>query len=104
MNISEQLNRISKMETLLDKCSEGMAEFEASLEKYEALREKIKELSAYYSSPEWMSDYDDSNSGKLPRGLKCGVLSEDAVFDLLTDERRIAIQMMETALKVLKGE
>ena len=51
-----------------------------------------------------MSDYDDSNSGKLPKGLKCGVLSEDAVYDLLTDERRIAIQMMETALTILKGE
>ena len=99
-----QIERIKKMEALLDECSEGIAGFEPALEKFAALQEKIKELSAYYSSPEWMSDYDDSNIGKLPKSLKCGVLSEDAVFDLLTDERRIAIQMMETALTILKGE
>ena len=99
-----QIERIEKMEALLNECSEGIAGFEPALEKFAALQEKINELSAYYSSPEWMSDYDDSNSGKLPKGLKCGVLSEDAVFDLLTDERRIAIQMMETALTILKGE
>jgi len=99
-----QVKRIEKMESLLDECSAGIEEFEAALEKYEAMQTKLNELSAYYSSPEWMSDYDDSNSGKLPKGLKCGVLSEDAVFDLLTDERRIAIQMMETALTILKGE
>ena len=99
-----QIERITSMEQLLDECTAELAEFCTNLDKLEATLQKLRKLSAYYSSPEWMSDYDDSNSGKLPKNLKCGVLSEDAVFDLLTDERRIAIQMMETALTILKGE
>ena len=99
-----QTERIEKMEALLDECSEGIAGFEPALEKFATLQKKIKELSAYYSSPEWMSDYDDSNSGKLPKGLKCGVLSEDAVFDLLTEEHNLAIEMAELSLKIIKGD
>ncbi len=99
-----QIERIVKMEALLDECSAGMEEFESALEKFEATREKLNELSRYYSSPEWMSDFDDSNNGKLPKGLKCGVLSEDAVYNLLSTEHSIALQMMETSLKIMKGE
>ena len=99
-----QIERITSMEQLLDECTAELAEFCTTLDKLEATLQKLRKLEAYYSSTEWMSDYDDSNSGKLPQNLKCGVLSEDAVFDLLTDERRIAIQMMETALTILKGE
>lgn len=99
-----QIERIEKMEALLDECTDEIKTFRGALNKYISARKKISELSAYYSSPEWMSDYDDSNSGKLPKGLKCGVLSEDAVFDLLSEEHNLAIEMAELSLKILKGD
>ncbi|MBQ3516767.1 MAG: DUF4298 domain-containing protein, partial [Lachnospiraceae bacterium] len=39
---------------------------------------------AYYGSDIWRKDYEDDESGKLPADLKRGVLSEDAVYHLLT--------------------
>ena len=46
---------------------------------------KIEELRNYYESSEWLSDYNDSNEGRLPDNLKCGVLSEDGVYNMLME-------------------
>ena len=75
----EQIARITYMEALLDRCIREIHN--------EALRPSlsplIRELSDYYSSPLWLKDLDDDRAGKLPSDLKRGVLSEDAVYDLL---------------------
>ena len=44
----------------------------------------LERLVAYYSSPDWMRDHDASDEGLLPTRSSPRVLSEDAVFDLLT--------------------
>ena len=98
-----QIERIEKMESQLDECAAVVREFSGALEKFEAIQGKIAELSQYYGSAEWFSDFDDSNSGKLPTGLKCGVLSEDAVFNLLADNNALAIDMLELVTKILKS-
>lgn len=97
-----QIERIEKMESLLDKCAAVVCEFSDALEKFEAIQEMIGKLSRYYGSAEWFSDFDDSNSGKLPDGIKCGVLSEDSIYDLLAENRALAIEMLEVATKILK--
>lgn len=40
-----------------------------------------------------MRDFEDDSAGKLPRDLRRGVLSEDAVYDLLTDHDRLLKRM-----------
>ena len=40
---------------------------------------------SYYASRQWMTDFEDDAQGKLPPDLKRGVLSEDAVYNLLAD-------------------
>lgn len=97
-----QIERIERMESILDKSTGAISELAAAIEKYSALIGNITELSKYYGSAEWFSDVGDSNNGKLPKDLKCGVLSEDAVYDLLTDNRTLAITMLEVATKILK--
>lgn len=99
---SEQIRRITKAEEQLDKASSVLKELEAALEKYIAARGDIDRLIEYYESPEWLRDFDDSNSGKLPRGLKCGVLSEDAVYDMLSDDKRLAELMRDISRVVLE--
>lgn len=46
---------------------------------------KIKLLNDYYTSREWLHDYELDEQGLLPPGLKRGVLSQDAVYDLLEE-------------------
>ena len=62
------------------------------VEKYEKLfdevtsvpdEEKLRLLEAYYTSGEWQEDYEADERGEFPPDLKRGVLSQDALYDLL---------------------
>ena len=47
--------------------------------------EKLRLLDAYYTSSQWREDYEADERGELPPDLKRGVLSQDAMYDLLED-------------------
>lgn len=81
MNRDEQIARITHMEQILNKAEEAIR---VLLE----LHPQIEELSAYYGSKDWFADYDADRAGLLPKDLKRGVLSEDAVYDLLEQYRK----------------
>ena len=42
-------------------------------------------------------DYEDYEAGKIPEDIPCGVLSEDAVYDLLTENRELILEMLDLA-------
>ena len=81
----EQIARIRHMEQLFDLAKEAMEEVMMSLETYEKAQEAIAVLSEYYGSKEWKQDYADDEAGLLPKDLKRGVLSEDGLWNLLSD-------------------
>ncbi|MBP5718986.1 MAG: DUF4298 domain-containing protein [Abditibacteriota bacterium] len=89
-----QIERIQHMEAVLNEVQDGIAQLNTAAEHYLELLPKIRELSAYYGSPEWNRDFDDDRAGKLPDDLKRGVLSEDDVYDTLTDHRDILRQLL----------
>ena len=80
-----QLERIRYMERLFDFALEAMKESPMSHDKYAKVKEAITTLSAYYGSDEWRKDYADDEAGLLPKDLKRGVLSEDGIWNLLSD-------------------
>ena len=47
--------------------------------------ELLEELLRYYEGGQWLLDYRADERGELPRDLKRGVLSEDGVWNLLTE-------------------
>ena len=81
----DQLERITYMEKILDEATEAVSALQNALERYIALQDRVQELAAYYGSAQWRQDFDDDSAGKLPQELKRGVLSEDAVYDLLCE-------------------
>lgn len=81
----EQIARIRQMERRLDRAVAAVKRLSAALDKYEAVREDITSLDKYYSSDEWRKDFEDDEAGLLPVRLKRGVLTEDAIWDLLSD-------------------
>lgn len=85
----DQLERITYMEKILDEASETVSVLAAALERYSSVQGKLQELDAYYTSREWHQDFDDDSAGKLPLDLKRGVLSEDAVYDLLEQNTQL---------------
>ena len=65
------------------------------VEKYERLfdaaaamhdPETLALLDTYYTSGEWREDYEADERGELPPDLKRGVLSQDALYDLLEEK------------------
>ena len=73
------------MEALLDKSEEVVKRLETALEDFAKLQPDIAELEAYYDGPDWRADFEADEAGKLPKDLKRGVLSEDRLWNLLTD-------------------
>ena len=81
------------MEKCLDDSRKAIDSLAHALEMYRNVQGKIIELSSYYGSEQWRKDFQDDEAGKLPADLKRGVLSEDAVYNLLSDNREILDDM-----------
>lgn len=84
-----QIDRIKYMEGCFDRASEAVKQLTAALDLYAEVQEDIRQLSDYYGSKDWKSDFAADEAGRLPADLKRGVLSEDAVWNLLTDIKAI---------------
>ena len=67
----DSIERVEKYERLFD---EAVASHDL---------DKLRLLDAYYTSGEWREDYEADERGELPPELKRGVLSQDALYDLL---------------------
>ena len=87
--------RIAKMEAILDRATAALDAVEQKSDEYERLQDDIRILDAYYSSESWKRDLALDEQGKLPRDLKRGVLSEDAIYNLLERNRELLEQMGE---------
>lgn len=77
------------MEDKFDKALRGAAALDAALEQFRAISSDMEELIAYYESDLWREDFNADEEGKLPADLKRGVLSEDGIYNLLTDYQRL---------------
>ena len=83
------------MEECLDTSSEAIAALEAALDKFDAAKDSYLSLVCYYESGQWMKDFEADEAGKLPPDLKRGVLSEDAVWNLLERFREASVRMLD---------
>ena len=89
-DIDKAVERISHMEGILDKANRVLDELEQSLDEYIRIQAEIDELDKYYSGRNWKKDFSLDESGQLPKDLKRGVLSEDAIFNLLERNKKLA--------------
>ena len=67
----DRIERVERYEKLFDEASAHPTP------------EKIAFLDAYYTSGEWLEDYEADERGELPPDMKRGVLAQDALYDLL---------------------
>ncbi len=84
--------RIRYYEELLEKA-------ERALGAAEQAAELLRELSAYYTGPEWKEDFAADEAGQLPVDLKRGVLSEDGIYNLLERGREIDRELGSAAVE-----
>ena len=84
-----QIERIRQMEQRFNKALAIIQEPTKTPESLEAIKEDIAILDDYYGSEDWRQDFADDEAGRLPKGLKRGVLSEDGIWNLLSDYREL---------------
>ncbi|MBQ3210656.1 MAG: DUF4298 domain-containing protein [Oscillospiraceae bacterium] len=85
----DNIERIEYMEEILKEGQAAVAALSEALARYTALAPRLNELFDYYGSPLWFSDLADDEAGNLPEELARGVLSEDAVYNLIDENRQL---------------
>ncbi len=91
------VNKVKKMESVLNNAKAIFKDLNDVLDRIEVSKEDIRLLFEYYQSKEWLQVYDDSNEGKTPQDLQCGVLSQDEVYNLLVDMNNTSVRMKRLA-------
>lgn len=85
MEITERIRRITEMESRYDRISHVLRAAEVCPDRLDSVRDDIRALSAYYEDSLWREDFEADEAGLLPKDLKRGVLSEDGVYNLLSE-------------------
>ena len=82
-----EIERIKWMEQRFNNAMAAIKD--GSADSLKAIKEDVAELSKYYGSELWKLDFAADEAGNLPPDLKRGVLSEDGIWNLLSDYREI---------------
>ena len=77
------IERIQQMERYYDAVSSALEANANEMHENIAISKMIQELTEYMDSGLWLQDYERDERGELPKDLKCGVLSEDGLYNLL---------------------
>ena len=99
----EQIERIQHFEMLLDRVAPVLGDLEEALDAFDGIQDDVKELAAYYEDDDWREDFEADEAGKLPADLKRGVLSEDGIYDVLSDHYALTIRLLDTVSTILKN-
>lgn len=83
------------MEDCFDEVTRMLAELDGTIGKWEDAKDQLEALKDYMASGDWRKDYEADEAGKLPAGLKRGVLSQDGLYDLLQDADKILRHALE---------
>lgn len=94
---------ITEMENILDSSEELVNNVNELLDKLVENKKAYMSLIEYYYSDKRYEDLEDDEKGLIPDDLKRGVLSEDLIYNLISDYHQLNIRMMELGLYGIKN-
>ena len=94
------IDRISENEERLDNLLASINNLEQALNDFKDKQKDLSLLKKYYGSKHWLHDKEAYEQNKIPK-IKAGVLSEDAVWNLLEniDELKKEMNAIKKDLK-----
>ena len=98
----EKIERIQRMESYLNDYAKTLEETKKAVDRLKEHQESYIQLRDYYSSQVFFDDLELSHQADFPADLPCGVLSEDAVYDLLDEHFQMGVELLEIATKMIK--
>ncbi len=99
--LQARIARICKMEQYFDEVTEAVRLSQNLLYHDENVKNKLNELVVYYESGLWLQDYECDERGEFPSDLKRGVLSEDGLYNLLTEVKLRGFSEVNESLVVV---
>jgi len=100
--IENSISRIKLNEERFDEVSIVINDLVNSIEKYKNIYKKIIEINKYYGSKNWFNDKENFEKGII-KNVKAGILSEDAIWNLLERIKELNKEMNEITTKIFKG-
>lgn len=92
--------RVAEMEAILNKHQGAVNAFRKALAAFEDAQAAYDKLDDYYSSQDWFDDVEAFDKGEIT--VNCGVLTEDAVYDLIGDNYNMAKEMIRVANSIFQ--
>lgn len=82
---NELIVRLQEMEDRYNRVRKAVDAMYDALEDYLQVQEDIHILDQYDESGQWLKDFEADERGEIPASAPRGILSEDALYNLLTD-------------------
>lgn len=79
------ISRIIKMEKFFDDLRFSFEKSKEEFYKNKNLQRKLKVLTNYYENGKWLKDYQLDEENLLPKNLKRGILSQDGIYNFLSE-------------------
>ena len=101
--MNEITSRVDAMSAAYRRLDAVVKSIEEALETLEGARADLDALRHYQESGQWLKDFEADEAGLLPADLKRGVLSEDGVYDVLSDHYALTVRLLDTVSSILKN-
>lgn len=82
---NELIVRLQEMEDRYNRVRKAVDAMYDALEDYMQVQEDIHIMDQYDESGQWLKDFEADERGEIPASAPRGILSEDALYNLLTD-------------------
>lgn len=83
--IEQATDRIKNMESVFDFLQNMVKKYSVSVCKQDWFKAQLNNLLDYYENGNWQADYTLDEQGMIPHNLKRGVLSQDGVYNFISD-------------------
>lgn len=100
---TKEIEKIIKYEAILNKQLELINKLDKTLDEFKQNKKEYLKLKDYYNSEEYFIDLEKDQNNEYPEDLPRGIFSEDAVFDLFSEQFNIGIKMVEEGLDTIKN-
>lgn len=85
IKIKIAISRITKMEKIFDDLKFSFEKSKEEFYKNKNLQKKLKALTNYYENGKWLKDYQLDEENLFPKNLKRGILSQDGIYNFLSE-------------------
>lgn len=93
------ITRIKEMEDRYHEVTRVLGELDMAIEEYNDFKDELATLKDYMESGQWQKDFEADEAGLVPKDLPREVLSEDALYDLLSGADKIIAFAKESFAK-----